>query len=205
MSNRSPLSITETDRVTIRKPDGTVVRENIPALVTQKGIQISDTSVPICVDDIIERKLPSGLVDEFLVLDPGYHASPHPGLRIDRYMVKYRRTDAPPRPPYGVTFNNSHFGGNSRVNLNSVDKSQNTIGATSGDVAEIFAAVRAATENITSLADRERIAFEVTNLEAAHGTPSFFEQYARFVAVLADHITLFSPLLPALAALGGIH
>jgi hypothetical protein len=57
------------DRVTLVKKDGTV-RENIQASVQAKMIIINDIDVPIERDDHILRKLPSNLIQDYIVTDP---------------------------------------------------------------------------------------------------------------------------------------
>jgi hypothetical protein len=110
------------DSVTIERVDGTR-HENIMALVSAKSVLIPDETVPIDVGDVILRKLPSGIVERMTVIDPGFHAKFH-GIKA-HYQVKYRRegTQASGQAGYVV-----HVSGvNSRVNIGSVDASNNLV------------------------------------------------------------------------------
>src|ERR1700722_11425658 len=81
----------ETDRVTITDANGEPIKNDVPAQVvpSKNNIMISDTSIPLVPNCTITRKLPSGLVEEFIVLDPGFDQGfAQMGAR---YVVKVRR------------------------------------------------------------------------------------------------------------------
>ena len=59
------------DRVALAKKNGER-HEDIPALVDSKMIYIEDATLPIEEGDRFERKLPNGLVESYVVLDPGF-------------------------------------------------------------------------------------------------------------------------------------
>jgi len=58
------------DRVTLVKEDGTVEKENIPAMVQPGKVFMDDSTLPIQPGDRLLRSLPSGLVEEYIVLNP---------------------------------------------------------------------------------------------------------------------------------------
>ncbi|MCJ9720798.1 hypothetical protein MOV66_10265 [Agrobacterium sp. SHOUNA12C] len=114
------------DRVTLVKSDGTVVKEGIKAQVSPGKIITFETDMQVEPNDHFIRVLPNGLAEDYIVIDPGYHA----GLSVIRasYQARVRRSDAPVASSQSVIHHiTNHFHGpNSRVNINSVDNSTNT-------------------------------------------------------------------------------
>ena len=110
------------DKVTLLKKDGALY-EDIKANVQPEMITIIDVSLPIEQGDKIKRHLPSGIEEIFVVTNPGFRAefSSTPA----HYEIQYERegTDRPPTAHGDITYNIS--GSNSRVNINSLDKSVN--------------------------------------------------------------------------------
>ena len=68
------LSDFMTDRVTLVKANGER-REGIKANVQPATILIDDGNVPLEEDDVLERTLPNGMIERYLVLDRGYFAA----------------------------------------------------------------------------------------------------------------------------------
>ncbi len=124
------------DRVTLVKKDGTVVQENIPATVSSKQITTFMPDLPIEVGDHFLRQLPSNLVEDFIVTDPGFRSgvSPIP----PHFQTKVRRSDAPAAPPQSIIA--TFHGSNSRININSTDKSVNIVSGVSADKLASFVA-----------------------------------------------------------------
>ena len=113
------------DRVTLVKEDGTINRDSIPSLVTKGKIQIHDATIPIEVGDHLLRKLPSGLVEDYVVDDPVLHAGI--GTVKAFYIVEVTRSSQPTAQPQSViqSITNHFHGSNSRVNINTTDQSIN--------------------------------------------------------------------------------
>jgi len=124
-----PLSSLQKDRVTLVKKDGTILRSEIPAVVDAGRIITFVVDLPIEVEDHLLRKLPSGLVEDYVVSDPGYRSGIGP--IAPHYEIKVRRTDAPAAPPQTIIAN--FHGPNSRMNVNSTDKSVNVVSDISRD------------------------------------------------------------------------
>jgi len=110
--------------------------------VTGTIILINDARVPLRVGDIVERSLPSGIIERFIVTDPGYHETAGHGIP-SHYQAKFRRADAPSSrastPAIHVT------GDHARIHVGSTDQSTNSIqylGA-AGESGELVAELRA--------------------------------------------------------------
>ena len=118
-----PFGVIPKEKVTLVKKDGTTSRSDIPAVVSPRQIITFTTDLPIEVGDHFLRQLPNGLVEDYVVDDPGYHngIGPIP----PNYQVKVHRSDAPTAPPQTIIAN--FHGANSRMNVNSTDNSSNTI------------------------------------------------------------------------------
>ncbi|MBB2685235.1 UNVERIFIED_ORG: hypothetical protein GGD47_002823 [Rhizobium etli] len=112
-----------TDKVTLVKADGTVIKEGINAQVSPGKIITFDKKLQLEPNDHFLRPLPNGLVEDYIVTDPGYFAGIH-GIE-GHFQAKVRRSDAPVAPAQTVIHNiTNHFHGpNSRVNINSIDNS----------------------------------------------------------------------------------
>lgn len=82
--------------------------------------------LPLQQNDHLIRALPSGLAEDYVVVDPGYHAGTS-GIP-SHFQAKVRRSDAPVAPTQSVIQNiTNHFhGDNARANINSIDNSTNT-------------------------------------------------------------------------------
>ena len=101
-----------------------------------------------------------------------------------------------PDQPVSITYNVS--GTNTRVNINSQDSSVNTIKIESS---KIFVQLREALDQVHNADDRKTIESSIEGLESSLGTSEFISRYQQFMSVIANHITVFGPLLPALARL----
>lgn len=112
------------DRVTLVKADGTVAKEQVPALVTGDTIFTSDKQLPVEVGDYLLRNLPNGLVEKYEVRNPKYYDVGH-GLDA-HFQIDVAR-DGTPQAKASVVQGivNNFTGPNSRVNINSIDNSIN--------------------------------------------------------------------------------
>jgi len=101
-----------------------------------------------------------------------------------------------PDQPVSITYNVS--GTNTRVNINSQDSSVNTVKIESS---RIFIQLREALNQVRNADDRKKIESSIGELESSLGTSKFVSRYQQFMSAIANHITVFGPLLPALAGL----
>ncbi|RWL50125.1 MAG: hypothetical protein EOR60_01835 [Mesorhizobium sp.] len=122
---KMPLKSIMNDRLSLVKKDGSLVRENIPGLVTKNQITTVATDLPIEPGDHFLRKLPSGLVEDFTVTDPQFFGKVH-GIEA-HFQVQVIRSDMPASSPQTAIQNitNVFHGANARVNLSSIDNSVN--------------------------------------------------------------------------------
>jgi len=88
-------------------------------------------------------------------------------------------------------------GPNPRVNINSVDSSTNTAITSSMD----WSALRSALEAVQDQALRQQAVQVALRLESQVGERGYMETYKELIALLADHMTILLPFLPALAAM----
>ena len=120
------------DVVTIEHADGTR-HENVKALVTPNIVMVPDAKIPISPDDIILRELPSGLVERMVVTDPAFNQGLGP-IR-PHYQARYKREGEKPAGTPGYVIHVT--GPNSRVNINSVDQSQNAVRIEQQDLGDL--------------------------------------------------------------------
>jgi trehalose-6-phosphate synthase len=95
-----------------------------------------------------------------------------------------------------VTHNIHLHGHNPRINVNSTDNSVN-IASVSND--KTFVQMREAAQSIRDESEREKILSRIAELESARGSSGFLLAYQNFMAVIADHMTVFGPFIPVLA------
>jgi hypothetical protein len=184
-----------TDNVSLVKANGQRI-ENIGANVQAKKIFIDNGSVPIEEGDILERKLPNGLVERYRVMDRGYFAA-FSGTPAHYQVQVQKETALVPRAGGTTIYNVS--GLNARVNVQSTDVSTNVINV---DVAQLFEQIGDAIRN--GVADeevRQRLFSQLPGLNKATTSQDYLERYQQFIASAANHMTIIAPFLPALAQL----
>ncbi|MFC5371411.1 hypothetical protein ACFPIF_02530 [Brevundimonas faecalis] len=84
-------------------------------------------------------------------------------------------------------------GPNARANMGSTDNSSNNIGDT---LTQLSKAIEAGVENE---ADRQAMLETVRDMQRAKGKGAFASSYQKLIATAADHMTVLTPFLPALA------
>lgn len=185
------------DLVTLVKADGTVARENIKAMVQPKTILMVDETLPIEPGDHLLHTLPSGLVADYLVDDPGFYSKNVTGVD-SLFQTKVRRGGSSAQQ--ASTIINNIQGDNARVNMHSVDNSSNYVlkeegSAIFGQLKELLAA-----SEIPD-AEAQNIRGSIDQMEASQTKEGFLKGYQDFMTHAATHITVFAPLLGALAQL----
>lgn len=179
------------------KADGSEQVDNIKGLVTGEKIFTFDTSLPIQPNDRFLRNLPSGLVEEYIVINPGYQSGSI-GAIEPHYQIEVRRSDTP--PALAQTIVNNVQGENARININSVDNSQNL--SVSQEETLVFQQLKdQLIEADFEESESKRLLEAIIGMERTNGTPAFKEKYQEFMAVAANHASVFGTFMGALALL----
>lgn len=105
-------------------------------------------------------------------------------------------TSVEAREPSRVVYNIT--GANARVNVNSRDSSTNVVN-TGPD--ELFRILLTRVEAIQDHVQQERVRGAVEAMQRSQGSAGFTESYQQFMSVIADHLQVYGPFLPALAQL----
>ena len=183
------------DKITLIKKDGSTY-ENIASSVQGNMIYTADANHPLEDGDTYQRALPSGVVEEYLVQNSGYQSGI--GSISAHYQSKVKKKSAlqEQKPLQNITYNVS--GTNSRVNINSIDNSQNI---SENDVSKLFEEVFNLIKTIEGSHDRDCLQASAKELQDCYGKSSFLEKYQSFMATAANHMAVLAPVLPALAKL----
>jgi hypothetical protein len=163
-----PFQSMAKDKVTLVKKDGTLMKEDMPAVVSAGQITTFVTEFPIEVDDHLLRQLPNGLVEDYIVSDPQYYGGLS-GIPAN-YQIKVRRSSARAAPPQTIIAN--FHGANSRMNVNSTDSSVNIASGISGpQLTEFISQVRS---NMSGLSGDHQSAImkSLADLEEEAGSAS---------------------------------
>lgn len=190
---RSMLSAFPTENVKIIKKDLTAI-EDVEALVDRDKIFIDDGSLNIEEGDIIERVLPNGAKEQYLVVDRGFYRGAH-GIP-DHYQIKVEKQSGYVKLSRGTVINEYHITNADKVNIQSTDNST-TYQITANDISTL--------NTLRSLAkgldEEQKIVSAVDEMQESIGKKSFAEKYNAFVQSVANHMTIFAPFIPALSAL----
>lgn len=189
----SMLSNFPTEKVKLIKKNGEV-HENIEALVDRKKIFIDNATVPIEEEDTIERTLPTGSKEQFVVVDRGFYKGAH-GIP-DHYQIEVEKVSGYRKQLRGSitqTYNIHNESG--KVNIHSTDNSVN-FKLTENDE-QLFITLK---QLAYSLENNEEIVLKIDEMRASAGKPTFSQKYSSFIQAIANHMTIFAPFIPALTA-----
>jgi hypothetical protein len=102
--------------------------------------------------------------------------------------------------PETVNIYNLH-GSNSRVNIHSEDRSVNVSSITEQ---QVFSGIRdAVNQEVSDVNDRRAILEKLEALEKSVNPDDFTSKYKEFINIVADHMTIILPFLPALTQMLG--
>lgn len=198
----------EEDLVLVKKDSG----EKVPFIafsVESEMIYIHDPAdkLPIDEGDTIERTLPNGLTEEYVVLDRGYNVGAN-GTEYQAKVVKKKRI-ALEREANGNTYYVVGSPG-AHVNVLSHDSSQSSLSVDQShqklvlNEAALFNELRDTLRGATLDAQTSKKLFQATDaMEKAVGKRTFATKYKAFIGLAADHLTLVAPFIPALTKLLG--
>lgn len=190
---RNIFSNFPTEKVKIIKQDLSVI-DGVDALVQSTKVFIHDGSINIEEGDIIERMLPSGAKEQFLVVDRGFHKGMH-GIP-DHYQITVERQSTYTKISRGQVINQYNISNADKVNIHSTDNS--TTYKISANELSIMETVRALSKG---LENETEIIAAVDQMQDNVGKHSFAEKYNAFIQSIANHMTIFAPFIPALSAL----
>lgn len=182
-----------TEKVSIIKQDMRVI-EDVKALVQRKMVFIEDGFLNIEEGDIIERVLPSGVKEQFRVLDRGFYKGAH-GIP-DHYQIQVERVSDYIKSRQGQVINEYHIDSAEKVNIHSIDNSQ-TFNISANDISLMETLKKLA----NGLENEQEIVKSIENMKANIGKKSFAEKYNAFIQNVANHMTIFAPFIPALSVL----
>ena len=149
------------EKITVERTDGTR-HENVKAMVTGKMVLVPDFNIPIAIDDVILRPLPSGIVERLVVTDPGFFAGHH-GFSA-HYQVKYRHEGRKPQGSPGYVI---HATNNSHVNINSTDNSVNQIDNSNSDLSLLASELSSLRETLVKAATSPEHYVAIGNISSA--------------------------------------
>jgi len=116
-----------------------------------------------------------------------------------RKLVAEKQKASTPDHKSSVTHVYHLYGHNPRVNVDSTDRSVNVVQI---PVEQVFARLREQiSSNLAAGEERDDILARVEALEQAQNSPPFVQRYFEFMSVVADHISVIAPLIPALTEL----
>ena len=185
-----------TDTVTVINKDGTR-HGPIGASVQREKIYIFDANLPLSAGDLIERRLPSGQVE---VLKSTYvHLWTGTGGIPSHYEIDYEHEGATRRSNSAAFNVHISQSPQAHINLNSTDKSTSVI---NGQTEDIFLQIRdLIRESLADSDDYNLLLEKVEDMERSRDSGDFIEAYKNFIAVAANHMTVFTPVLPILTAM----
>jgi len=185
-----------TDVVTVIRQNGERI-EDVACRLRPDKMTTGEATFAMEEGDFIERRLPTGITERYLVLDAGYRTAPIRGVFPPHYQSRIEKTTKIPPTSVGRSvFNIS--GPGARVNIGTVDNSNNVVNVTTS---ELFAELRSALEVEEGITPE--VLDRLDELESAQGTPEVLSAYQRFMAVAANHAAVLGSFLPALAQMLG--
>jgi len=179
-----------TNKISLIKKNGERV-DNIFALVQGKKILVDDISLKIKEGNKIQRVLPNGMEENYIITNIKYSISElFQGMEnVTIYVQKETQIDSYSHPNQQLNI----YGNNSQMNINSPNANLNTINIT---CTELFKKLKNVIEGkIVDENARSDLLNQVEELEKAKSEKSFSEKYTDFIASAANHATLWSAFI----------
>jgi len=183
------------DSVTVIAPDGSR-QEGVRCQFKPPTVIIPDESVDIGDGFLLEHTLPNGRVESYVVEQIQLYANNPAGIPTF-YELRVRKNIPKAVTSAGqVIYNVS--GTNARLNIGSSDSSINVAQV---EVHTLFQRMKLTAAEIPEAKLREEVLAAIDDMESSSGDEGFTAAYRKFIAVVADHLSVFGPFLPALAQL----
>jgi hypothetical protein len=189
------LGLMSGDSINVISPEG-VRQDNVRCQFDYPKILVPGTQLDATEGFRVERPLPNGRIEHYVVEDVHY-SPPQFGAIPAFYELSVRKASAPAHPPgQSIVYNVS--GQNARVNVNSSDASVNIAQI---ELQGLFQRMRVTAQELPTPEARNEVVSAIDDMESQAGREGFGGAYQKFIASLADHLTVFGPFLPALAQL----
>lgn len=168
----------------------------VEAIAAGAEILIPDERVIISPGDEMRRTLPNGTDETFEVVDPIFNQETFgiPG----HFLVKVRKKGMFAHKT-GGNYHITLSGSNSRVNIGSIDNSTNVV----VDKSVLSSLREAINTHVADDGERSALLAAVTEMEGAEDKTKLGIAYQKLIASAADHMTVLTPFLPALAGMFG--
>lgn len=172
--------------VTIYRQNGQCIKTK--ALVQKVKIFIKDVTIPICVGDVIERVLPSGIKERLAVTN----ATCNPNSRLlAHWEIEYEKEGSVKHSERGINLAGSIYA--NRVYIQSTDNSTNITNLMDNSV---FEELRKLIEE--KIENNGKILEALSDLEENVNKPTALDKFNNFIQIAADYMTLIAPFLPAI-------
>ena len=180
------------EKVKIIKQDNSII-DDVTVLFDSHETICQNTSIVIEEGDFIERNLPTGRTERYLIINVDFHKA-----QLDfpeYYDLKIEKQTAHKTAKKATTINQFHITNAEKVNIQSTDNST-TYNITANDVS-LMDTLRKLADN---LENRDEVILNIDSMQDNIGKKSFAEKYNVFIQSIANHMTIFAPFIPALSA-----
>lgn len=180
------------EKVKIIKQDNSIIND-VTVLFDSHETICQNTSIVIEEGDFIERDLPTGKTERYLIVDVDFHKAQldfpdYYDLKIEKQTVRRTVKEA-------TTINQFHITNAEKVNIQSTDNST-TYNITANDISLMDTLRKLADD----LENRDEVILNIDSMQDNIGKKSFAEKYNAFIQSVANHMTIFAPFIPALSA-----
>lgn len=191
---RNPFQSLIKDQVKVMSPTGETVVETLPCIINEKYVSTFEVKHVFEEGQLLLRELPNGLLEQFEISKVTFQSGKPPQIPASFKLVIADKR----RPPasYQNIINNIS-GHSARVNIGSTDSSNNQYNIGSEDV---FEKAIALVNSIHDMQDREKLSNAVTQMKSQKGSDGYLDAYKNFMSLAANHVAVFAPIIPALAA-----
>lgn len=187
------------DKIRLLKTNGD--EHEVLALVQDKLIFVSNTSVPIEEGDIFERDIPNGIKEVYEVINPKYFGTSIGGMQ-PHYQINVRKVlkNNKESKVKGDLGHEIHVtGNNSPVIINSKDNYTNVSISGINDE-NVFEELKKCISKNVDGANKEKLLSSVDDLEKAKGSNGYTKALKSFVQIAKDGMTIIGPFIPYLVS-----
>lgn len=108
--------------------------------------------------------------------------------------VEHEEREALRRPAQSIVYNLN--GANTRVNNHSTDQSINVVNTSNHELFDEIKKILS--EHVNDQDELHELRLLVNNMESSQNTSAFNQAYTKFITSAANHMTILSPVIPAL-------